>query len=62
MTLAEDIAYLSRLAEQVANGEALHGYQTNNAYTIRKRLIQANGPQEYIDLAAALEQNKLPNY
>lgn len=62
MTLAEDIAYLERLADRVADGLDLHGYQIGNAYLIQQRLIQTKAPQEYIELAAALRHNKLPNY
>ena len=62
MTLAEDIAYLDRLADRVSNGEEIYRYQLNNAATIRMRLQRTNGPQEYIALAEALEHGKLPNY
>lgn len=62
MTLAEDIAYLDRLADRVSNGEEIYRYQLNNATAIRLRLQRTNGPREYIELAKALEYGKLPNY
>ena len=62
MTLAEDIAYLQRLAERAEDGKNIYRFQRDNAYMIRLRLQRTNGPQEYIALAEALEHGKLPNY